>query len=101
MPRGVPQIEVTFDLDASGILNVQAEEKKTGGKNKITIVNESGRLSKEQIERMVEDAEKFKAEDKAHKEKIDAKNGLEGYIYSMRNTITDDKWKSKVTGRNQ
>jgi len=90
MPRGVPQIEVTFDLDANGILNVSAEEKKSGGKNKITIVNESGRLSKEQIDRMVADAERFKAEDKVHKEKVEAKNALEGYIYNMRNTIQDE-----------
>jgi heat shock protein 1/8 len=96
MPRGVPQVEVTFDLDANGILNVSAEEKKSGGKNKITIVNESGRLSKEQIDRMVADAERFKAEDKVHKEKVEAKNQLEGYIYNMRNTINDEKWKDKI-----
>jgi heat shock protein 1/8 len=96
MPRGVPQVEVTFDLDANGILNVSAEEKKSGGKNKITIVNESGRLSKEQIDRMVADAERFKAEDKVHKEKVEAKNALEGYIYNMRNTINDEKWKDKI-----
>jgi len=96
MPRGVPQIDVTFDLDANGILNVSAEEKKSGGKNKITIVNESGRLSKEQIDRMVADAERFKAEDNAHKVKVEAKNHLEGYIYNMRNTIQDEKWKDKI-----
>jgi len=96
MPRGVPQVEVCFDLDANGILNVSAEEKKSGGKNKITIVNESGRLSKEQIDRMVADAAKFAAEDKLHKEKVEAKNALEGYIYNMRNTINDEKWKDKI-----
>lgn len=96
MPRAVPQIEVTFDLDASGILNVSAEEKKTGGKNKITIVNETGRLSKEQIEKMVADAEKYKMEDKLHKEKVEAKNHLESYIYNVKNTINDEKSKDKI-----
>jgi len=96
MPRGVPQIEVTFDLDANGILNVGAEEKKGGNKNKITITNDTGRLSKDQIERMVADAEKFRQEDKAHKEKVEAKNHVEGYIYNMRNTITDEKWAGKL-----
>jgi L1 cell adhesion molecule like protein len=96
MPRGVPQIEVTFDLDANGILNVSAEDKKSGNKQKIVITNDTGRLSKDQIERMVADAEKFKQEDKVHKEKVEAKNALEGYIYNMRNTINDEKWKDKI-----
>jgi len=96
MPRGVPQIDVTFDLDANGILNVSAEEKKSGNKQKIVITNDTGRLSKEQIDRMVADAEKFKQEDKVHKEKVEAKNALEGYIYNMRNTINDEKWKDKL-----
>jgi len=96
MPRGVPQIDVTFDLDANGILNVSAEEKKSGNTKKIVITNDTGRLSKEQIDRMVADAEKFKQEDKVHKEKVEAKNALEGYIYNMRNTINDEKWKDKL-----
>lgn len=92
-PRGVPQINVTFDIDANGILNVSAEDKTTGIKNKITITNDKGRLSKEEIERMVQEAEKYKAEDEEHKTKIEAKNTLENYAYNMRNTIRDEKVK--------
>jgi heat shock protein 1/8 len=95
-PRGVPQIEVTFDLDANGILNVGAEDKKTGNKNKIVITNDMGRLTKEQIEKMVADAERFKAEDEKHKDRITAKNGLENYVYSMKNTINDEKFADKI-----
>jgi L1 cell adhesion molecule like protein len=86
-PRGVPQIEVTFDLDANGILNVSAEDKKTGVKNKITIANEAGRLSQAEIERMVKDAEEFAEADKTHNEQIQARNGLEGYAYNMKNAM--------------
>ncbi|KAL4954186.1 heat shock 70 kDa protein [Aspergillus filifer] len=86
-PRGVPQIEVTFDLDANGIMNVSAVEKGTGKTNKITITNDKGRLSKEDIERMLADAEKYKAEDEAEASRIQAKNGLESYAYSLKNTI--------------
>merc|ERR1719228_3119074 len=86
-PRGVPQIEVTFDIDANGILNVSAIEKSTNKENKITITNENGRLSKEEIERMVSDAEKFKAEDDKQKERISAKNGLESYCFNIKSTI--------------
>jgi len=96
-PRGVPQIEVTFDLDANGILNVGAENKESGNKNKITITNDTGRLTKEQIERMVQDAEKYKDQDKKHQDRVTAKNKLEQYIYGIRNTITDDKTKEKVS----
>jgi len=96
-PRGVPQIEVTFDIDANGILNVSAEDKSTGTKNKIQITNDKGRLSKEDIEKMVQDAEKYKAEDEAAKEKIEAKNGLENYLYNIRNAINDDKVKDKIS----
>jgi L1 cell adhesion molecule like protein len=96
-PRGVPQIEVTFDLDANGILNVSAKDKKTGSENKITITNDKGRLSKDDIERMVNEAEKFKAEDEEARETITAKNGLENYAYSMRNTVEDTKFKDVVT----
>jgi L1 cell adhesion molecule like protein len=95
MPRGVPQIDVTFDLDANGILNVSAKEMKSGGTNKITITNDTGRLSAEQIAKMVADAAKWEAVDKAHRAKVDAKNSVEGYIYNMRNTIADEKWKDK------
>jgi len=97
MPRGVPQIEVTFDLDANGILNVSAEDKKSGNKNKIQITNDTGRLSKSDIERMVADAEKYRQEDKAHADRITAKNGLENYAYSLRNTINDEKFKDKLS----
>ncbi|KAL2899041.1 Heat shock cognate 70 kDa protein [Bienertia sinuspersici] len=95
-PRGVPQINVCFDIDANGILNVSAEDKTTGQKNKITITNDKGRLSKEEIERMVQEAEKYKSEDEEHKKKVEAKNALENYAYNMRNTIKDDKISSKL-----
>jgi len=95
-PRGVPQISVAFDIDANGILNVSAEDKTTGKKNKITITNDKGRLSKEDIERMVQEAEKYKEEDEAHLKKVEAKNSLENYAYSMRNTINEDGVKDKI-----
>ncbi|RAH44232.1 molecular chaperone Hsp70 [Aspergillus brunneoviolaceus CBS 621.78] len=104
-PRGVPQIEVTFDLDANGIMNVSAIEKGTGKTNKITITNDKGRLSKEEIERMLADAEKFKAEDEAEASRIQAKNGLESYAYSLKNTLSEGKLtisdadKEKVTAK--
>jgi len=97
-PRGVPQIEVTFDIDANGILNVSAADKSTGKQNKITITNDKGRLSKEEIERMVNDADKFKAEDEKQKERISAKNGLESYCFNMKTTIEDEKVKDKISG---
>jgi len=96
-PRGVPQIEVTFDIDANGILNVSAMDKNTGKENKITITNDKGRLSKEDIERMVAEAEKFKSQDEAQKNKIAAKNGLEAYCYNMKATVEDDKIKGKIS----
>merc|ERR1712137_782035 len=95
-PRGVPQIEVTFDIDANGILNVSAEDKTTGKKNSITITNDKGRLSKDDVERMVAEAEKFKAEDEAHKGKVEAKNGLESYVFNLRNTLNDDNIGGKL-----
>jgi L1 cell adhesion molecule like protein len=95
-PRGVPQITVCFDIDANGILNVSAEDKTTGQKNKITITNDKGRLSKEDIEKMVQEAEKYKSEDEEHKKKVEAKNSLENYAYNMRNTIQDEKIASKL-----
>jgi len=96
-PRGVPQIEVTFDIDANGILNVSACDKSTGKQNKITITNDKGRLSKEDIERMVNDAEKFKADDEKQKERISAKNGLESYCFNMKTTLDDEKVKDKIS----
>jgi heat shock 70kDa protein 1/2/6/8 len=114
-PRGVPQVEVTFDIDANGILNVSAADKTTGKSNRITITNDKGRLSKEEIERMVNEAEKYKgmslllfgakdmgvhvhsflAEDEAAAARIAAKNGLESYAYNLRNSLTDEKLADK------
>merc|ERR1712013_812350 len=94
-PRGVPQIEVTFDIDANGILNVSAQDKSTGKANQITITNEKGRLSQSEIDRMVQEAEKYASEDAAAKEKIEAKNGLENYCFTMRNTLQEEKLKDK------
>ena len=91
MPRGQPQIEVTFDIDANGILNVHAVEKSTGKENKITITNDKGRLSADDIERMVEEAERYKAEDDVQKSRVEGKKSLENYAYSMRNTINEEK----------
>ena len=82
-PRGVPQIEVTFDIDANGIMNVSATDKSTGKENKIVITNDKGRLSKEDIEKMVKDAEKYKAEDDQQRDKVQAKNNLESYAYNI------------------
>ena len=96
-PRGVPQIEVTFDIDANGILNVSASDKSTGKSNKITITNDKGRLSKEDIERMVEEAEKYKNEDEKTRQRIEAKNSLENYAYNIRTTIRDEKTKNKIS----
>ena len=96
-PRGVPQIEVTFEIDANGILNVGAEDKGTGKSEKITITNDKGRLSQEEIERMVEEAEEFAEEDRKIKERVDARNSLETYAYNMKNTVADDdKLASKI-----
>jgi len=96
-PRGVPQIEVTFDIDANGILNVSACDKSTGKESKITITNDKGRLSKEEIERMVNDAEKYRNEDEQQKERITAKNALESYCFNMKSTVEDDKMKDKIS----
>jgi L1 cell adhesion molecule like protein len=95
-PRGVPQIEVTFDIDANGILNVTAIEKSTGKENKITITNDKGRLSKEEIERMVNEAEKYKVDDEKQKDRVAAKNSLESYCFNMKSTVEDDKVKDKI-----
>jgi len=95
-PRGVPQIEVTFDVDANGILNVSAVDKATNKVEKIIITNESGRLSKAEIQKMLDEAETFKAEDEVQAQRIGKKNALESYTYSMKQTLTDDKIKGKV-----
>lgn len=95
-PRGVPQIEVTFDVDANAILNVSAADKTTGRSEKITITNDKGRLSKEDIERMVADAEKYKAEDEAAAERIKAKNNVESYAYNLRNSLNEEQLASKI-----
>ena len=96
-PRGVPKIEVTFDIDANGILNVTAKDQSTGRTNKITITNDKGRLSKEDIERMVNDAEKYKAEDEAHRERIAARNSLESYAYGVKSAINDSNVGNKLS----
>lgn len=96
MPRGVPQIEVSFDIDVNGILDVTALEKSTGKSNNVTIKNDGSRLSKEDIERMSNDAETYAKEDLEFKEKIEAKNGLENYCFSIKNTISDEKLKDNL-----
>lgn len=96
-PRGVPQIEVTFDIDANAILNVSAVDKSTGKENKITITNDKGRLSKEDIERMVNDAEKYKEEDEKQRDRIASKNALESYAFSLKSTVEDEKVKDKIS----
>merc|ERR1712054_75973 len=96
-PRGVPQIEVSFELDANGILKVSAGDKGTGKSESITITNDKGRLSPEEIERMVADAEKYKTEDDVNRARIEAKNGLENYAYSMKNTISEPSMADKLS----
>ncbi|KAI3790396.1 hypothetical protein L2E82_03399 [Cichorium intybus] len=100
-PRGVPQINVTFDIDANGILNVSAEDKTAGVKNKITITNDKGRLSKDEIERLVQEAERYKAEDEEVKKKVEARNALENYAYNMRNTVRDEKFAAKLAAEDK
>ena len=96
-PRGTPQIEVTFDLDANGVLNVNAVDKAGGKSNKITITNDKGRLSKDDIERMVSEAEKYKDEDAKHKQKIDARNGFENYVYSVKSSASEPGMQEKLS----
>lgn len=90
-PRGVPQIEVSFELDANGILKVTAGDKGTGKSESITITNDKGRLTQEEIDRMVQEAEKYADEDKATKERIEARNGLENYAFSLKNQVNDEE----------
>ena len=89
-PRGVPQIEVTFEIDVNGLLRVSAQDKASGKSESITIKNDKGRLSEEEIERMIKEAEQFEEEDRAIKEKVEAKNGLENYVYSIKNSVGDE-----------
>ncbi|CAJ0959929.1 unnamed protein product, partial [Mesorhabditis belari] len=100
-PRGVPQIEVSFDVDANGILNVSAQDKSTGKSNKITITNDKGRLSKDDIDRMVNDAEKYRADDEKQRDRVAAKNGLESYAFNMKQTIEDEQLKSKLSNEDR
>jgi L1 cell adhesion molecule like protein len=94
----VPQIEVSFDLDANGILNVTALDKTTGKKNNITIKYNKGRLSESEINRIIQDAEKYRAEDEAQRKKVEAKNNLENYAYSVKNSVHDPQVGSKLEG---
>jgi L1 cell adhesion molecule like protein len=96
-PRGLPQIEVMFDIDANGIMNVSAMEKGTGKEAKITITNEKGRLSKDDIEKMVQEAEKYKGEDEKMRKRIEAKNAFENYCFQMKNSINDEKLREKLS----
>ncbi|GMF59469.1 unnamed protein product [Phytophthora fragariaefolia] len=96
MPRGVPQIDVTFDVDVNGILNVSAVEKSTGKENKITITNDKGRLSQADIDRMVSDAEKYKDQDERNKLRIESKNALENYAFSLRSSTREEKLAAKL-----
>jgi heat shock protein 5 len=100
-PRGVPQLEVTFEIDANGILKVGAEDKSSGQSESITITADKGRLSEEEIERMVREAEQFAESDKATRQTVDARNGLEGYAYNMRNSIEDEKLGGKLAEKDK
>jgi endoplasmic reticulum chaperone BiP len=90
-PRGIPQIEVTFEVDANGILQVTAEDKGTGKAEKITITSESGRLSEEEIQRMIKEAKEYEGEDQRLREKVDSRNGLESYLYNLKNSLEGDR----------
>merc|ERR1712037_282224 len=96
MPRGQPQIDVCFDIDANGILNVSATEKSTGKEQKITITNDKGRLSQEEIERMVQEGERYKAEDDANRNRIESKNGLENYCFQIKTSIDSKEVDGKI-----
>ena len=101
MPRGIPQIEITYDVDANGILNVSAVEKSSGKTEKITVKNEKGRLSDDEIQKMVEEAEKFKEDDTKQREKVEARNGLDNYIFSVKQSLNDEKLKDKFTNEDK
>ena len=100
-PRGVPKVEVTFDIDANGILNVTAVEKAGGGGSKITIKNDSSRLSKADIEKMLADAAKYKEEDDRQRERITAKNALDSYCSNIRSTINEEQIASKLSAEDK
>ena len=97
MPRGVPQIEITYDIDSNGILNVSAVEKSSGKAQNITITNDTGRLSADEIERMVNEAEEYKQADEENLNRVQSKNELENYTYQMKNTLNDEKISSKIS----
>jgi len=97
-PRGVPQIEVSFEIDENGIMNVSAMDKGTSKNAKITITNNKGRLSKEDIEKLIKDAEKYKDQDELIRKKIEAKNGLESYLVNIKHTLGDEKLADKFQG---
>jgi len=101
MPRGQPQIEITYDVDANGILNVSAVEKSSGKSEKITVTNDKGRLDIKDIEKMIKEAELFKEEDKREGEKVDARNNLESYVYQVKTNMEDDKLKDKLEERDK
>jgi len=96
-PRGVPQIEVTFDIDANGILNVTAADKSSGKQSKITITNDKGRLSADEIQRMVDEAEKYKEDDDKQRDRVAAKNSLESYCFNMKQSMEEAAVKDKVS----
>ena len=95
-PRGVPQIEVQFEIDENGIMNVNATDKATMKLQKITITNNKGRLSPEEIEKLIKEAERFKDQDEKIRRKVQAKNGLEGYCFNIKHTLDDEKLKDKI-----
>jgi len=97
MPRGQPQIEVTFDIDSNGVLNVTALEKSTGKDQKIEIKNDKGRLSDEEIKRMVDEAEKYAAQDEANRLRVEARNALENNILAVKSSMADDNLVSKMS----
>ncbi|KAK2083401.1 Heat shock cognate 71 kDa protein [Saguinus oedipus] len=101
VPQCVPQIEVTFDIDANGILNVSAVDKSTGEDNKITITNDKGRLSKDDIERMVQEAEKYKGEGEKQRDKVSSKSSLESYAFNMKATVKDEKLQCKINNEDK
>lgn len=96
-PRGVPQIEVTFEIDENGIMNVSATDKGTSKNAKITITNNKGRLSKEEIEKLIKEAEKYKDQDEKIRRKVEAKNGLESYCTNVKHAVSDEKFQGKIS----
>eukprot|EP00042_Codosiga_hollandica_P035914 m.269900 g.269900 ORF g.269900 m.269900 type:complete len:196 (-) comp54750_c1_seq12:296-883(-) len=96
-PRGVPKIDVTYEIDANGILNVSAVDTSSGKSSKITITNDKGRLTKEDIDRMVAEADRFKAQDEQQRERVAAKNSLEAYAFQLKSTADDSEASSKLS----